>query len=268
MEQQKTKRCPYCGEEILAVAKKCKHCGEWFVDEGPVQGAAHESATPTSIAHIKDKSSNLSKELCDYNEYYKQTSGIFYTLVIGAILSFIGFCYEMSPDASGGLVGAAVKIGKHLPTTIGDILESFGMVFLLCYFGYALQKMNKTTNGHKSTLPIVIFTIAGLEAIIFVCTIFCDNSIGAIFQLIALPIVGFAGFDLLASYTGNTKKVGVGFLLDAVASILLLALVYFKLFNGEGNISIVVVPYLLAVGVEIYAFYTVKVALTSKSEQQ
>lgn len=25
-----TKRCPYCGKEILAVAKKCKYCGKWL----------------------------------------------------------------------------------------------------------------------------------------------------------------------------------------------------------------------------------------------
>ena len=25
-----TKQCPCCGKEILAVAKKCKHCGEWL----------------------------------------------------------------------------------------------------------------------------------------------------------------------------------------------------------------------------------------------
>ncbi len=30
---ESTKRCPYCGEEILAVAKKCKHCGEWLNKE-------------------------------------------------------------------------------------------------------------------------------------------------------------------------------------------------------------------------------------------
>lgn len=38
-----TKNCPYCGEVILAVAKKCKHCGEWF-DQQPAPVAAPKPA--------------------------------------------------------------------------------------------------------------------------------------------------------------------------------------------------------------------------------
>ena len=32
---EEVKRCPYCDEEILAVAKKCKHCGEWLTETCP-----------------------------------------------------------------------------------------------------------------------------------------------------------------------------------------------------------------------------------------
>lgn len=29
------KQCPYCGEEIMATAKKCRHCGEWLNTQSP-----------------------------------------------------------------------------------------------------------------------------------------------------------------------------------------------------------------------------------------
>lgn len=35
--KQDIKNCPYCGEKILAVAVKCKHCGEWLPKEQEVK---------------------------------------------------------------------------------------------------------------------------------------------------------------------------------------------------------------------------------------
>ena len=46
MEQEK-KKCPYCGEEILAVAKKCKHCGEWLESKHQAQKLTEDKVDDT-----------------------------------------------------------------------------------------------------------------------------------------------------------------------------------------------------------------------------
>ena len=53
-----TKRCPYCNEEILAVAKKCKYCGEWLnkeKDSEQVAARTNDKTEPVSQQTIQPK---------------------------------------------------------------------------------------------------------------------------------------------------------------------------------------------------------------------
>ncbi len=43
-----TKRCPYCHEEILEAARKCKHCGEWLEDDPPETSSGTGTGTLSS----------------------------------------------------------------------------------------------------------------------------------------------------------------------------------------------------------------------------
>ena len=55
---EETKRCPYCGEEILAIAKKCKHCGEWLETKEPEK---EKKACPVCGEQI-----DVNVEICPY----------------------------------------------------------------------------------------------------------------------------------------------------------------------------------------------------------
>lgn len=60
----RTTACPYCGEEILSVAKKCKHCGEFLDDSRQKRSKAVFKASSDFIGlmcsyHIMDANKNI-----------------------------------------------------------------------------------------------------------------------------------------------------------------------------------------------------------------
>lgn len=46
--------CPYCGEDIRAIAKKCRHCGEWLSDDPPPSKAASPEVTQNVVVKAKE----------------------------------------------------------------------------------------------------------------------------------------------------------------------------------------------------------------------
>lgn len=83
--EKETKRCPYCGEEILAVAKKCKHCKQW-IDED------HQGVTTTPTQHNSNTQStqDVQPEESGEPENYEASAtrkGFFSFLAVVVVIS-------------------------------------------------------------------------------------------------------------------------------------------------------------------------------------
>lgn len=96
---EETKKCPYCGEEILAVAKKCKHCKQWLTDDyignnAKENGVTEKAKTPESKREndviVSDEQSNLLEESSD-NKNIKLGAGI--GIVVLILLVAFAFYY-------------------------------------------------------------------------------------------------------------------------------------------------------------------------------
>ena len=64
------KVCPYCGNEILAVAKKCKFCKQWLPEENVVSDNNSNDDAPTdiNIQNVSTDTGNINED--PYNDLF------------------------------------------------------------------------------------------------------------------------------------------------------------------------------------------------------
>lgn len=77
--EQETKNCPYCGEKIMATAKKCKHCGEWLE---PTQSAIEDSNESETVNDVYEQPEEVAVELSTREKVCRYSGWAFYALAV------------------------------------------------------------------------------------------------------------------------------------------------------------------------------------------
>lgn len=112
-KQRETKRCPYCGEEIMATAKKCRYCGEWLTGEVP----------PTSVPpdyneqHVDPIESDESKSHSSPN--------VVASVVVLAVAAILAVIIAVTMHASGGRMSNDGNENYAVDTTDTETDETY-----------------------------------------------------------------------------------------------------------------------------------------------
>ncbi|MDO5318046.1 MAG: hypothetical protein Q4G65_05410 [bacterium] len=100
--------CPYCGETILAVAKKCRYCGEWLkesIEEKPM-GRCGDGSVEVS----NSGTSTLPKGRRDPSSRWWDAPGISSKIIICVLVGFIAFLVSILLFGPWGL-GVMLLLG-------------------------------------------------------------------------------------------------------------------------------------------------------------
>lgn len=198
-EELKTKNCPYCGEEIMPVAKKCKHCGEWITPQGKSGKAA---ATEPEELPEGPVDANIPKYVNTF--YWLAIIGGFITAIHSAGLTING-------RAKGKVVGL-IKLANWIPEEIGNLIDGIGVIGLFVLLMGLTKKLRKP-------MDILCGSIIALYGINTICGI-TGNEAMELLEFIALllfiSIVFILGLKLKGEYRNSLKTLGIGMMVWTV----------------------------------------------------
>lgn len=214
---EETKRCPYCGEEILAVAKKCKHCGEWL-EEKPQQGPNTASKTESKEEPVMESVDSNDDELFSKNIPLSNTiiQWLFWAAIIGLLITT---AHALVPD--GDMLSTSTGAGKTrvfkailnflstIPEWIGQVLETFGVVVMLMTVWQTLTNMKESFTTLFQWLIAAICIGAGCSILVD----FMDDPMALIYVSLLCIAAQFVlqiilGIKISTVYAGSINYLG------------------------------------------------------------
>jgi hypothetical protein len=158
-----TKNCPYCGEEVLIEAKKCKHCKEWLTEQ-----------PETEVQEV-------------YNtvQYPWLISLICYAAMLFEITSCL---QDLGAEGGIGKTGFFVWVSQLIPEYLNILISGTLWIIILC----SLRNKYPNVKGYFIAWAVLegLGTIIYLSSLVYGSDLEIIELIFAVFYLIMLFILG------------------------------------------------------------------------------
>lgn len=244
MEQQ-TKECPYCGEVIMATAKKCRHCGEWLV-ESPNTAVRQQPVRKESYFDSKYLFDKVWMNL------------LFWVTIAGAFIQAVHQS-GLSVSESSRSYLRFIRYAGEIPEAVGDFLCAVGEICFIILLMKVFSNFHKPLKGWFVTY--IAFTV--IYALISLVsgdsqheTVSLSEAVLglSIITPILIPII-LLPIMIVSNYEGDIKTLGWVMISYTIASII------------AGLIACYVVPlaaFLIIFLIDFFYYQYIRDTLTKK----
>ncbi len=195
MEQGK-KNCPYCGEEIMATAKKCRHCGEWLFKVSPKE-ALNKPVYKEADFSPKQK--------------YDRTilEALFWVTIAGSLIQTLHQSGVASDIVVRGtivtrFVLGIIKFFSTLPEALGDLMFCTGEIIFI----YLLMKAMSSFHKPLKNIFWGNLVLYALVLLFMLMGDFNDNENIIILLFLSLFLIVLLGIKIILNYDGVVKRTG------------------------------------------------------------